>query len=300
MKQPGVDHAVAFPGLSINGFTNSPNSGIVFVTLKPFDERKSKDLSAGAIASALNQQYAKIQDAFIAVFPPPPVMGLGTIGGFRMQIEDRGGLGFEELYKQTQNLMAKGNQTPELQGLFSSFQVNVPQVDADVDREKAESQGVSVQELFDTMQVYLGSLYVNDFNAFGRTYPVTAQAEPGFRLQAEDVVRLKTRNAAGDMIPLGSFVTVKRSSGPDRVMHYNSYPTAEINGGPAAGFSSGQAQAAMGRLAQQGQAAWNGMRASEWTGAHLINRSSPATPRCSSSRSWCCSCFWCSRHSTRA
>jgi len=196
------------------------------------------------------------------VFPPPPVNGLGTIGGFRMQIEDRGGLGFEELYKQTQNLIAKGNQTPELQGLFSSFQVNVPQVDADVDREKAESQGVSVQGLFDTMQVYLGSLYINDFNAFGRTYPVTAQAEPSFRLQAEDVVRLKTRNAAGDMIPLGSFVTVKRSSGPDRVMHYDSYPTAEINGGPAAGVSTGQAQAAMEQLARQELP--NGM-SFEWT-----------------------------------
>jgi hydrophobe/amphiphile efflux-1 (HAE1) family protein len=262
LKQPGVEHAVAFPGLNINGFTNSPNSGIVFVTLKPFDERKSKDLTASAITAALNQQYGKIQDAFIAVFPPPPVNGLGTIGGFRMQIEDRGGLGFEELYKQTQNLIAKGNQTPELQGLFSSFQVNVPQVDADVDREKAESQGVSVQGLFDTMQVYLGSLYINDFNAFGRTYPVTAQAEPSFRLQAEDVVRLKTRNAAGDMIPLGSFVTVKHSSGPDRVMHYDSYPTAEINGGPAAGVSTGQAQAAMEQLARQELP--NGM-SFEWT-----------------------------------
>src|ERR1700675_1882922 len=262
MKQPGVAHAVAFPGLSINGFTNSPNSGIVFVTLKPFEERKSKALSAGAITAALNQQYAGIQEAFIAVFPPPPVNGLGTIGGFRMQIEDRGGLGFEELFKQTQNLMAKGNQTPALQGLFSSYQVNVPQVDADVDREKAKSQGVSVQELFDTMQVYLGSLYVNDFNAFGRTYPVTAQAEPSFRLQAEDIVRLKTRNAAGDMIPLGSFVTVKHSSGPDRVMHYNSYPTAEINGGPAPGFSTGQAQAAIEQLARQELP--NGMNF-EWT-----------------------------------
>jgi hydrophobe/amphiphile efflux-1 (HAE1) family protein len=262
LKQPGVEHAVAFPGLSINGFTNSPNSGIVFVTLKPFEDRKSKDLSAGAIAAALNQQYGKIQDAFIAVFPPPPVMGLGTIGGFRMQIEDRGGLGFEELYKQTQNLMAKGSQDPALQGLFSSYQVNVPQVDAEVDREKAESQGVPIQELFDTMQVYLGSLYVNDFNAFGRTYPVNAQAEPGFRLQPEDIVRLKTRNAAGEMIPLGSFVTVKRSSGPDRVMHYNSYPTAEINGGPGVGYSSGQAQAAMEHLARQELP--NGM-SFEWT-----------------------------------
>ncbi|HUI61343.1 MAG TPA: efflux RND transporter permease subunit, partial [Steroidobacteraceae bacterium] len=170
--------------------------------------------------------------------------------------------GFEELYRQTQNLINKGRQAPELQGLFSSYQVNVPQVDADVDREKAKSQGVSVQDLFDTMQVYLGSLYVNDFNMFGRTYPVTAQAEPGFRLQAEDIVKLKTRNSAGDMIPLGSFVTVRQSAGPDRVMHYNSYATAEINGGPAPGFSSGQAQAAMERLARQELP--NGM-SFEWT-----------------------------------
>jgi multidrug efflux pump len=262
LQSPGVESAVAFPGLSINGFTNSPSSGIVFVTLKPFEERKSKDLAAGAIAMALNQKYSKIQEAFIAVFPPPPVMGLGTIGGFRMQIEDRGGLGFEELYKQTQNLINKGNQVPQLQGLFSSFQVNVPEVDADVDREKAKSQGVSVQDLFDTMQVYLGSLYVNDFNAFGRTYSVTAQAEPRFRLQEKDIVGLKTRNSAGDMIPLGSFVTVKHSAGPDRVMHYNSYPTAEINGGPGAGYSSGQAQAAMEKLARQELP--NGM-SFEWT-----------------------------------
>jgi len=251
LKQPGVESAVAFPGLSINGFTNASNAGIVFVTLKPFDERRSTELSAGAIAGALNQKFASVQDAYIAVFPPPPVMGLGTIGGFRMQIEDRGELGFDELYKQTQNLIAAGRKDPVLAGLFSSFQVNVPQVDVDVDREKAKAEGVDLGEAYQTMQAYLGSLYVNDFNRFGRTYQVNLSAEPSFRRDLQDISQLKTRNDRGDMVPLGSFVTVKRGAGPDRVMHYNGYPTAEINGGPALGFSSGQAQAAIEKLANE-------------------------------------------------
>jgi hydrophobe/amphiphile efflux-1 (HAE1) family protein len=262
LKQPGVESAVAFPGLNINGLTNSPSSGIVFVTLKPFEERTAKAQSAAAIAQLLNGQYGKIQDAFIAVFPPPPVQGLGTIGGFRMQLEDRGGLGFDELARQADNLIAKSREVPELAGLFTSYQVNVPQIDAQIDREKAKSQGVALQDLFDTMQIYLGSLYVNDFNLFGRTYQVNAQAEPRFRLHAEDIARLKTRNANGDMIPIGSFVTVRPSSGPDRVMHYNGYPTAEINGGPAPGYSTGQAQAAIEALAQKELP--NGM-SFEWT-----------------------------------
>ncbi len=262
LKHPGVESAVAFPGLNINGFTNSPSSGIVFVTLKPFEERRQKSQTAAAIAQALNGEYGRIQDAFIAVFPPPPVQGLGTIGGFRLQVEDRNSLGFEELARQTDNLIAKSRETPQLAGLFSSYQVNVPQVDAQVNREKAKSQGVALEDIFDTMQIYLGSLYVNDFNLFGRTYQVNAQAEPRFRMDAEDIARLKTRNAAGDMIPLGSFVTVRASSGPDRVMHYNGYPTAEINGGPGPGYSSGQAQAAMEALARRELP--NGM-SFEWT-----------------------------------
>jgi multidrug efflux pump len=262
LKQPGVANAVSFPGLSINGFTNSPNSGIVFATLKPFDERSGRGQSAAEIAAALNQKFAAIQDAYIAIFPPPPVQGLGTIGGFRLQVEDRGSMGFEELYKQTQNLINKGNATPGLAGLFSSFQINVPQIRADVDREKAKSQGVDLQNLYDTMQIYLGSLYANDFNRFGRTYQVNVQAEPEFRLQAEDIVKLKTRNAAGDMIPLKSFVTVESSSGPDRVMHYNGFVTAEINGAAAPGFSTGQAQKIMEDLAHRELP--NGMTF-EWT-----------------------------------
>ena len=262
LKQPGVQSAVAFPGLSVNGFTNSTNAGIVFVTLKPFEERRSADLSAGAIAGALNAKFAAIQDAYIAIFPPPPVMGLGTIGGFRMQVEDRGQLGFDELYKQTQNLIAASQKEPSLAGLFSSFQVNVPQVDVDVDREKAKAEGVNLGDVYETMQAYLGSLYVNDFNRFGRTYQVNLSAEPSFRHDLEDINQLKTRNARGEMVPLGSFVTVAHGAGPDRVQHYNGYPTAEINGGPAPGYSSGQAQAAMEKLAQQ--ILPNGM-SFEWT-----------------------------------
>jgi multidrug efflux pump len=251
MEQPGVEHAIAFPGLSINGFTNSTNSGIVFVGLKPFEERRSADLSAGAIAGALNQKFGAIQDAYIAVFPPPPVMGLGTIGGFRVQIEDRSDRGFDELYRQTQDLIAASRKNPALAGLFSSFQVAVPQVDADVDREKAKAEGVNLGDVYQTMQAYLGSLYVNDFNRFGRTYQVNVSADPAFRHTPQDILQLKTRNVQGQMVPLGSFVTVKRGAGPDRVQHYNGYPTAEINGGPAPGFSSGQAQAAMQQLAKE-------------------------------------------------
>ena len=173
------------------------------------------------------------------------MQGLGTVGGFKLYVEDRSGAGFEELYGQLQAGLAKGQTAPSLAGLFSSFQVSVPQIDANVDRERVKSYGVPLTDVFETLQVYLGSLYVNDFNRFGRTYQVNAQAESGFRLQPEQIRRLQTRNDRGEMVPLGSLVTVTRGYGPDQVMHYNGYPAAEINGGPAPGFSSGQAQAAI-------------------------------------------------------
>ncbi|OEC37670.1 multidrug efflux RND transporter permease subunit [Pseudomonas sp. 1D4] len=263
-KHPGVENTVAFPGLSINGFTNSPNSGIVFTPLKPFDERKDPSLSAGAIAAALNQEFAGIQDAYIAIFPPPPVQGLGTIGGFRLQVEDRGGLGYEELYKQTQNIIAKARQLPELNpmSVFTSYQVNVPQVDAAIDREKAKTHGVAISDIFDTMQIYLGSLYANDFNRFGRTYQVNVQADQPFRLEPEQIGQLKVRNNRGEMIPLSTFVKVDNSSGPDRVMHYNGFITAEINGAAAPGYSSGQAEDAIAKLLKEELP--NGMTY-EWT-----------------------------------
>ncbi|MCU0092386.1 MULTISPECIES: efflux RND transporter permease subunit [Pseudomonas] len=248
LKQPGVESAVAFPGLSINGFTNSPNAGIVFVTLKPFDERKDPSMSAGAIAGALNGQYAGIQEAYMAIFPPPPVQGLGTIGGFRLQIEDRGNLGYEELYKETMNIIAKSHNVPELANLFTSYTVNVPQVDAAIDREKAKTHGVAVSDIFDTLQIYLGSLYANDFNRFGRTYQVNVQAEQQFRLESDQIGQLKVRNNKGEMIPLATFIKVSDTSGPDRVMHYNGFITAEINGAAAPGYSSGQAEKAIEKL----------------------------------------------------
>ena len=246
LEHPGVLSSVAFPGLSINNFVNASNSGIAFVVLKPSEERTSPQLTASAIVADLNQQFfGQIQDAIVAIFPPPSVQGLGQVGGFKLYVEDRGGSGFEELYGQLQTSMAKAQQAPSLAGLFSSFQVSVPQIQADVDRERVKSYGVELTDVFETLQVYLGSLYVNDFNRFGRTYQVNAQAESAFRLQPEQIRRLETRNAHGDMVPLGSLVTVKRSYGPDQVMHYNGYPAAEINGGPSPGHSSGQAQAAI-------------------------------------------------------
>jgi len=262
LKQPGVEAAVAFPGLSISGFSVAPNQGIVFFTLKPFEERTTPNLSGPAIAAALNQKLSVIQDAFMLAVPPPAVMGLGTIGGFKLYVEDRADLGYDALYQNLQGVIGKSYQTPGLAGTFSGFTVNVPQLDADIDREKAKTQGVPLQNLFETMQIYLGSLYVNDFNRFGRTYEVIAQADAPFRAHAEDITRLKTRNDRGEMVPLGAVVKVTESHGPDRVMRYNGYPAAEINGAPAPGFSSGQAEAAMAKLAEDNLP--RGM-AYEWT-----------------------------------
>jgi multidrug efflux pump len=262
LKHPGVEHAVAFPGLSINGFTNSSNSGIVFVTLKPFAERTAAEQSGGAIAGQLNQKFGAIQDAFIAMFPPPPVNGLGTTGGFKLQLEDRASLGYEAMDAAAKAFLGKAYQTPELAGLYSSFQVNVPQLYADIDRTKARQLGVPVTDVFDTMQIYLGSLYVNDFNRFGRTYSVRVQADAPYRARAEDVGLLKVRSSTGEMVPLSALMKVQPSFGPERAMRYNGFLAADINGGPAPGFSSGQAQDAVERIAAETLPAGIGY---EWT-----------------------------------
>jgi multidrug efflux pump len=248
LKEPGVDGAVAFPGLSINGFINSSSAGIVFVTLKPFSERTTRDLSGFAIAQKLQQKFFGVKGAFVAVFPPPPVIGLGTIGGFKLQVEDRTDQGYEALDTALKAVMAKAYKTPELAGVFSSYKVNVPQLYADLDRTKALQLGVDVQDVFDTMQIYLGSLYINDFNKFGRTYQVVAQADAEFRAHPDDILKLQTKNFEGHMVPLGSLVRVSETTGPDSAMRYNAFRAADLNGGPAPGYSSGQAQAAITKI----------------------------------------------------
>src|SRR5471032_3003434 len=217
MKEPGVDHAVSFPGLSINGFINSASSGIVFVTLKPFEERRSADLSGVAISQKLQAKYAAVKDAYIAIFPPPPVQGMGTIGGFKLQVEDRTDLGYDPLDQVMKTIQAKAAKTPELAGVFSGYKVSVPQLFADLDSTQAMQLGVDVQDVFDSMQIYLGSQYVDDFNKFGRTYQVIAQADAPFRSKPADILQLQTRNADGQMVPFGAIMKVSERSEERRV-----------------------------------------------------------------------------------
>jgi multidrug efflux pump len=248
---PGVESSIAFPGLSINGFTNAPNAGIAFISLKPFADRHGAAESAEGIAAEVNKRMGVIQDAFVMVLSPPPVNGLGTTGGFKMMIEDRGNLGYDELNKAVQAFMGKAATDKRLAGVFSGYQINVPQLFANVDRVKAKQLGVPLSEINQALQINLGSLYVNDFNQFGRTYQVRVQADAPFRSQREQISQLKVRNDKGEMIPLSTLMKIEDTYGPDRVQRYNNYVAAEMNGGPAPGVSSGQAQAAMEEIARE-------------------------------------------------
>jgi multidrug efflux pump len=250
LKEPGVESAVAFPGLSINGFINSSSAGIVFVTLKDFDQRKTPDLSGTAIAQTLQRKYGAVKDGFVIVVPAPPVQGLGTVAGFKLQVEDRTDLGYEALDAAMQQVVAKARQAPELNPftVFTSYNIAVPQLNVDLDRTKAQQLGVDVQDVFDTMQIYLGSLYINDFNKFGRTYQVIAQADRQFRSKPDDILNLRTRNAAGQMVPLGAMEKITDTTGPDSTMRYNEFRSADLSGAPAPGYSSGQAQAAITKI----------------------------------------------------
>ncbi|ELZ5939695.1 efflux RND transporter permease subunit [Providencia stuartii] len=251
LMEPGVENVVAFPGLSVNGPVNLPNSALMFAMLKPFDERTDPSLSANAIADRLMKKFSQIPDGFVGIFPPPPVPGLGSMGGFKVQIEDRADLGFEALAQVQEQVLMKAMQAPELTGMMASFQTNSPQIDVDIDREKAKSQGVTLTDIFDALQINLGSLYVNDFNRFGRTYRVIVQADTPFRMDPKDIELINVRNQHGEMIPLSALVTITRTNGPDRVIHYNGYPSVDITGNAAPGYTSGQATDAMEKILRE-------------------------------------------------
>ncbi len=261
-KIPGIKATIDLAGLSPISLTSSPNAGTIFVILDEFENRQKPNLSGMAIVNELRKRCAGIQEAFIGVFPPPAVNGLGIVGGFKLQVEDRGGAGLSALQAATYGLMNAANQQKGLQGVITSFSANSPQLFVEVDRMKAKSMRVPLSDIYDTLQIYLGSLYVNDFNLFGRTYQVTAQADAPFRRMPDDIANLKTQNREGGMVPLGTLVSVKQSTGPDKVVRYNMFPSAELSGSASPGISSGDAIKMMEDLAKKTLPASMGF---EWT-----------------------------------
>ena len=248
---PGVAHALSLPGYSVLTSNNLSNVGGMFVVLAPFEERVEHGLLAPKVVAALRASFRQIQEAQVVAFGAPPVEGLGTTGGFKLQLQDRGDLGPEALQAAAETIIEKGTAQPGLVGLFSSFRANQPQLYLDVNRTQAKAMGVSLDDVFNTLQVYLGSAYANDFTRFGRNWQVNVQADAAFRISPEDIGKLKVRNAAGDMVPLAALVSVQDTTGPAIVNRYNMFPSAEISGSPAPGFSSGQAIALMELIARQ-------------------------------------------------
>jgi multidrug efflux pump len=252
LKTEGVGHTISVPGYSILTGTNIPNVGGMFVILAPFEDRAGHpELSANQVADRLRRQYRDIQEAQVVLFGAPPIDGLGSTGGFKLQVQDRAGAGLEALQGAVANVAGKGNSQPGLVGLFSSFSANQPQLYVDVDRVKAKKAGVSLNDVFDTLQVYLGSAYVNDITLFNRNWQVNVQADARYRLRPEDVGKLRVRNTAGEMVPLETMITVRDIAGPAIVNHYNSKPSAEISGNTRPGFSSGQAIGVMEQICRQ-------------------------------------------------
>ena len=223
----GIAHVVAMTGLNPLQFTNTPNYGIAFLILKPFNERHR---SAKEISDEMNQKIAGIQEGMTFVLMPPPILGLGNGAGYSLFVEDRAGLGFGALQNAVNTLQGAVMQTPGMGFPITGYQSNVPQLDIEVDRVKTKAQGIALTELFNTLQVYLGSAYVNDFNLFGRTWRIYAQADGDFRGKVEDIANLKTRNDRGEMVPIGSLVKLSPTYGPDPVLRYNGYPAADFMG----------------------------------------------------------------------
>jgi multidrug efflux pump len=253
LKVPGIVDSVAFPGLSIAGFSAAPNEGIVFFGLESFDKRTSPDKSKFAILGQVNGAIQQIQGARMFVVPPPAVDGLGNAGGFKLQVQDRGGMGEQALFGAVWGTLGQvyGNKQTAIGTPFSTYDINVPQLYAQVDRTRAKQMGVALGDIYDTLQINLGSLYVNDFTQFGKTYQVIVQADAPFRSDAESITQLKTRNGKGEMVPLSALMNVEPTFGPTRVTRYNGYPSADINGAPNPGFSSAQAEGEIEKLLTQ-------------------------------------------------
>jgi hydrophobe/amphiphile efflux-1 (HAE1) family protein len=262
LTRPGVAHAVAFAGFDGATFTNAPNAGVIFVTLKPFEERVAAGLATAAILNDLRAQMQALREAFVLVIPPPSVPGIGTGGGFKLYVQDRAGRGPRALEQAIGAILGPANQTPGLVQVFTLFNTKTPQVYADIDRTKAEMLGVPITRFFDTLSTYMGSTFVNDFNILGRTYRVTAQADNPFRLSVRDVENLRTRSSSGDMVPLGSVASFRDITGPYRVPRYNLFPAAEVQGSTLPGFSTGQAIGAMEQILATNLPAGFGF---EWT-----------------------------------
>ena len=248
---PGVTYTVEFPGFNLLAGGNTSNAGTIFLGLEDFEHRQSPGKSDMAILGQLYGKFASVEEALVLAFPPPPVDGVGNVGGFKGQIKDMSNHGTPALAGAAYNLMGKAQGVKSLSHVFTSMRPNVPQLEVVVDKTKAKAMGVPLSEIYDTLQIYLGSAYVNDFNRFGRVYQVTAQADQKFRMKKEDIARLQTRNLKGDMVPLGSVLQVKEVSGLDVASHYNMVPSADMNGGPAPGATSGEARVAMEKLAKE-------------------------------------------------
>ena len=260
---PGVKDWITIGGLSLLDRSSASNSGTMFITFEDWGERETPELSQQAIVSSLAQRFSRIQEAIIFPFVPPSIRGLGFRGGFQLQVEDRAGVGLPALFQATQGIIEDASGQPSLTALNSTFRPGVPQLMVDVDREKVKKLGIPLTTVFQTLQAYLGSTYVNDFNKFGRIYQVRVQAEAQARAQARDILRLEVRNAQGDMIPLGSVVNIRNAFGPQVISRYNLYPSASISGESAPGYSSGQALEVMEQIAQTSLPDTMGY---EWTG----------------------------------
>ena len=260
---PGIQDWISLGGFSLIDGTNSSNAATIFVVMNPWDERTAENETQEAILKQLNQRFRTIQEAKVFTFVPPAIPGLGVSGGFQMQIQDKGGVGLNELQRMAGEMVADSQTQSGLARLNSTFRAGVPQLFAEVDRTKAKTLNIQLSEVFSTLQAYLGSAYVNDFNKFGRTWQVKVQADAEFRLKPEDIRQLEVRNKSGKMIPLGTLINVDQALGPQTIFRYNLYPAAAITGSAAPGFSSGEALSLMEKMAQ---AKFPSSMGFEWTG----------------------------------